>query len=819
MHSLLRKGWIPMKLTRKILILLLLTAFITAMAGYPALCYGAETSETEAILSDRMKGSVTLYSGNMHALVGQELRVIDPANELITPFIQNSRMLVPIRFIAESIGAVVSWDQGTQTVTIMVGGTTVKIPIHQPAMTVGGQVVSLDVPAMVTGDRTFIPLRAVSEALGKEVFYDRGLVIVSETKDIFDVVHEAGLIDTLIRRVNLLPTVGTRENLVTLLSEIGAQGGYGALDTLFPEKSESPSAGSQGSSEVTRSDYSTTNVQVQGVDEADIVKTDGNYLYQVSHQNVLIYKAYPASEMALVSEISYADGQFSPLELYMSGSRLVVIGSTYPYALRSGGISPEKSQIIYPYYGYTAVKAIQYDIAKPGSPVKVREVSLQGNYISSRLIGNDLYLVANQGIYFWQDSTIPLNPQYMDSALGNEVKSVPYTDIRYMPPMVNASYLLVAGLTLDDPDRPMSIQACLGAGEEVYVSQDHLYVSIYEGMMGIRPMGITLDGFAEAKDQEATLIYKFALNNASVVYHARGQVPGRILNQFSMDEDGDNFRIATTLGNVWGSGTDTSSNNVYILDGNLNITGKLENLAKGERIYSVRFIGDRGYVVTFKTTDPLFVIDLKDPWKPAVLGALKIPGYSDYLHPYDENHLIGFGKDTITVSLKDSSGTVVDTAAYYLGMKIALFDVSNVAKPIEMDSIRIGDRGTESELLNDHKALLFSKEKGLLAFPVNEAKLDGPVIDPTYGFPNYGELVFSGAYVYSLDLDEGFVLKGKVSHLTAVDYLLSGYYTVDYDKQIRRMLYIDDVLYGLSNNKVSAYDMTTLKELNTVPAE
>ena len=811
-----------MKLTRKILILLLLTAFITAMTGYPALCYGAESSEAEAILGERMKGSVTLYSGNMHALVGQELRVIDPSNELITPFIQNSRMLVPIRFIAESIGATVSWDQATQTVTIMVGGTTVKIPINKPAMTVGGQLVSLDVPAMVTGDRTFIPLRAVSEALGKEVFYDRGLVIVSETKDIFDTVNESGLIDTLIRSVNILPTVGTRENLVTMLGEIGAKGGYGALDSLTPEKSESPSApsaGSQGTPEVTRSDYSTTNVQVQGVDEADIVKTDGNYLYQVSHQKVLIYKAYPASEMALVSEISYADGQFSPLELYVSGTRLVIIGTTNPYALRSGGISPDKSQIIYPYYGYTAVKAIQYDLANPGNPVKVREVSLQGNYISSRLIDNDLYLVANQGIYYWQDSTIPLNPQYMDSALGSETKSVPYTDIRYMPPIVNASYLLVAGLALDDPDQPMNIQACLGAGEEVYVSQDHLYVSIYEGMMGIRPMGITLDGFAEAKDQEATLIYKFALNNASVAYHARGQVPGRILNQFSMDEDGDNFRIATTLGNAWSSGTDTSSNNVYILDGNLNITGKLENIAKGEQIYSVRFIGDRGYVVTFKTTDPLFVIDLKDPWKPIVLGALKIPGYSDYLHPYDENHLIGFGKDTITVSIKDSSGTVVDTAAYYLGMKIALFDVSNVTKPIEKYSIRIGDRGTESELLNDHKALLFSKEKELLAFPVNEAKLDGPIIDPTYGFPNYGKLIFSGAYVYSLNLDDGFVLKGKVSHLTANDYLLSGYYTVDYDKQIRRMLYIDDVLYGLSNNKVSAYDMATLKELNTVPAE
>lgn len=810
-----------MNMVRKILTFILLSVFTMSLAVFPALAAEDETAGSELFLNERLKGAVALYTNSMYGLAGQDLKIIDPTNELITPFIQNSRMLVPIRFIAESLGAEVSWDQPTQTATIVIGSRIVKIPIGKASMTVGGRTVSLDVPAIVTGDRTFIPLRAVSEALGKEVFYERGLVVVSDIQDIFDPAGESVLIDDLIRKVNVLPTVDSRENLVTMLSKIGAYGGYGAVDILTPEKggeTAAPAEGGQGTSEVTRDDYSQTNVQVQGVDEADIVKTDGSYIYRIVDQTIRIERAYPISEMALVSEVSFASEAFSPLELYVSGKRLVIIGSTYRTGLSYDG-GAEKSMAIYPYYGYAALKAIQYDISDRSKPVKVRDVMIQGDYVSSRLIGSSLYLVANQGIYYWMDSTIPLNPQYMDSAIGTETLAVPYADIRYMPPIVNASYLMIAGFSLDDPDKPVNIQACLGAGQEIYVSQNNLYVSLFEGYLGIRPMVINADGFAAARNQEATLVYKFALKDSSAVYTARGQVPGRILNQFSMDENGESFRIATTLGNAWSSGINMSGNNVYILDENLNVTGKLEDIAKGEQIYSVRFIGDRGYMVTFKLTDPLFVIDLKDPWNPKVLGALKIPGYSDYLHPYDENHLIGFGKDTITVSLKDADGYVVDTAAYYLGMKVALFDVSDVSNPIEKYTIRIGDRGTDSELLNDHKALLFSKDKSLLAFPVKEAKLEGPVIDPVYGFPNYGQLVFSGAYVYSLDLEDGFVLKGKVSHLTADDYLMSGYYTVDFNKQIRRMLYIDDVLYGISNSKTAAYDMTTLQELNAVPAK
>jgi uncharacterized secreted protein with C-terminal beta-propeller domain len=277
-----------------------------------------------------------------------------------------------------------------------------------------------------------------------------------------------------------------------------------------------------------------------------------------------------------------------------------------------------------------------------------------------------------------------------------------------------------------------------------------------------------------------------------------------------MDEYKGNLRVAVTE-SPWNN---TSQNNVYVLDDTMSVVGKIENIAPGERIYSTRFMGDRAYMVTFKNTDPLFVLDLKVPNKPRILGALKIPGYSDYLHPYDQNHLIGFGKDTIEISNKDGEGNVVGSSAYYQGMKMALFDVTDVNNPKEMFKELIGDRGTDSELLHNHKALLFDKAKELLAFPVTVMEVKGDKVQEN--FPQYGQFTFQGAYVYKFNLKDGFVLRGKISHLTEEDYLKAGYNYADPEKEVKRIMYINDVLYTLSNGIVKANGLASLNEIKEV---
>jgi len=283
-----------------------------------------------------------------------------------------------------------------------------------------------------------------------------------------------------------------------------------------------------------------------------------------------------------------------------------------------------------------------------------------------------------------------------------------------------------------------------------------------------------------------------------------------------MDESGKYFRITTTDGTgMLKGGSGEQKNNLYVLDESLKVKGKLEGLAPGERIYSTRFIGDRAYMVTFKNTDPLIVIDLKNPESPKVLGQLKIPGFSNYLHPYDENHIIGFGKDTEEVISKDQNGNQVGAWAKTKGMKLAIFDVSDVNNPKQQFVTTIGGRGTYSELLYDHKALLFNKDKNLLAFPVDVMN-EG---DGEKQFP-YGGFEFQGLYVYNVSLKDGFVLKGKISH---VDFVDSNYNSVMKEKQVmagdykvQRGLYINNTLYTLSNGGIKANNLNDLKEIGKI---
>jgi uncharacterized secreted protein with C-terminal beta-propeller domain len=236
------------------------------------------------------------------------------------------------------------------------------------------------------------------------------------------------------------------------------------------------------------------------------------------------------------------------------------------------------------------------------------------------------------------------------------------------------------------------------------------------------------------------------------------------------------------------------------MDNGLNIAGKLEKIAKDERIYSTRFIGNRLYMVTFKRMDPLFVIDLSNANKPEVLGQLKIPGFSDYLHPYDENHVIGVGKETAE---NEWGGMSIK------GVKVSLFDVSDVNKPQQIDTYEIGKAGTDSEALQDHKAFLFDKNKNLLVIPVREVTANVQY-DSRYGYNM--QKVWQGAFVFNITL-EGFKLKGKISHFD--DFEEPNYYWGS-PGAVRRSLFMDDVLYTISAKKVMMNDLLNLSEIKSI---
>lgn len=635
-----------------------------------------------------------------------------------------------------------------------------------------------------------------------------------------------------------LPTVGSGENLKKLLEDavsrydmmygtkkmragmdffngaVMAPAATAVEDAAVSKQSEASGAG----------DYSTTNVQVEGVDEADIVKTDGKYIYQVNNNRIVIVEAYPADKMRVKKIIDLSESNISPMELYLDEKSLVVIGSSngnIPVRLYKGqSMMPPIDQ----YYYNSTTKMLIYDIRDKDNIKKSREIELEGNYLSSRKIGSKLYLISNDRLNYYRiydDTGVNDTPSYRDTAVQEGYIRIDYGKIAYFPGSIEPAYMIAAGLDLDKPSEGVNVSTYLGAGESIYASTENLYVAVtrYNDAYGGDHDAVIYDSAKDKKpavktaDRE-TLIYRFALNSGKLDYTGKGQVPGSILNQFSMDENKGYFRIATTKGNLWGEGDNISKNNMYVLDPELNICGSIEDIAPGEKIYSVRFMGSRAYMVTFKKVDPLFVIDLKDPKKPAILGALKIPGYSDYLHPYDENHIIGFGKDSIELSNENAWGGSGSTA-YYQGMKIALFDVSDVNNPKEKFKEMIGDRGTDSELLDNHKALLFSREKELMAFPVTvmEIKEGGNV---SGNMPVYGTFSFQGAYVYNVDLENGFKLRARISHISDEEYLKSGDHWYDYNKNVERILYIGDNIYTISKGMIKANAIKDMKEIGSL---
>jgi len=613
-----------------------------------------------------------------------------------------------------------------------------------------------------------------------------------------------------------IPVVGTVEKLQALLDEsCSRQANFYhndvnimrksiAVDSAVMDQAATPAPGANGVA-----DYSGTNIQVKGVDEADIVKTDGNYIYTLNQNKLYIVKARPADKMQNVSTISFAEG-FNPRDLYVDSKHLIVIGESYQNSVKP---SITENKLRYPHPGYydsPTCKVIIYDITNKSNPFVSRAIEIEGYCLSTRKIGTSLYLVANRNTNYYRPGDPIILPAYRDTAMGKDFQSLSCDQIYYFPDCIYNSYIIVAAINTNNLGQKVDIKTYLGSGENIYASASNLYIAV-NSYPPVRPL-LNDSAFPETRSSEVnTEIYRFALQGASTTCTGRGTVPGTILNQFSMDEYNDYFRIATTTGNIWSTGDDISQNHIYVLDKDLEITGKLENIAPGEKIYSTRFMGERAYMVTFRKVDPFFAIDLKDPQKPQILGKLKIPGYSDYLHPYDENHIIGFGKDTI--EMKGWNG---ESQAFYQGLKVAIFDVTNVSQPVEMSRVIIGDRGTDSEILNNHKALLFSKEKNLIAFPVTLMELAPSQKQNINQIPAYGTFTFQGAYIYYIDLEKGLQYKGRISHLDAADYQRAGDYWYNSAKNINRVLYIGETLYTVSPGRIQTHKLDDLSFISSL---
>ncbi len=597
-------------------------------------------------------------------------------------------------------------------------------------------------------------------------------------------------------------------------------------------------------------DYSQTNIQVAGVDEADFIKNDNRYIYTIANNQLVIVDALNAKDMKTLSTTQLEDIEgydyLNMRELLLDGDRLAVIadGSFRSFILNPYDIRP------YPQYRPTTFVNI-YDVSDRANPKVVQRFTLTGSYFQSRLINDIVYLVSTEGTGY---GPIIYEPMVK---MGANVAIRP--DIYYFDnPEDNYQFNTITSIDLKKAEAIESKTLMLGYANTLMVSQDNIYIAYqkqsywcrwcwrqeqpdkerfynvvvpllvgdvkariqsiidkhqsekdewqqisdvlvpffnkiekdpvmmeqYRQMLNDIQDGLAQYDAVKAVENSATIIHRIAISDGKIDYKAKGEVPGSLLNQWSLDEYQGNLRVATTV-NVW-TQKQIEYNNVYVLNPSMDIIGRLEHVAQDERIYSTRFMGGRLYMVTFKQVDPFFAIDLSQPTNPRILGKLKLPGFSQYLHPYDDNHIIGVGKETETT---DSGGVMTQ------GIKVALFDVSDVANPRLVDSEVIGDQGSDSPVLYDSKAFLFSKSKGIMVLPVSRVTTEST-------WYNDKRTVWDGAYVFGVTAD-GFTRKGTVQHGAE----RSDWWGWQSPASVLRSIYMDNNLYTVSTQYIKANDL------------
>lgn len=490
--------------------------------------------------------------------------------------------------------------------------------------------------------------------------------------------------------------------------------------------------------------YSTTNLQVEGVDEGDIVKTDGTYIYILSSDSKI--QVVKAETMEIAAEIpaQQDDGNVTYQEMYVDNGLLIVAGDYHESSLQ------ESAEDVYYMDSSNKTVMVTYDLSDINNPKQVGKVSQDGYYRTSRKVGDTVYLFSNYYCTLGDDlEELPLIPRVNDVEIPEERIYVPNT-------VTQCQYLVMTSVDLKNPNETVDRKALLNSGEEFYITKSSIYVIQYEWNLERNESRIRSN------------FIRFKMKSGKIQAQAAASLKGQLTDIFAVNEYGGHLRVFLT---DWsGSSNDGPVNRVYVLDENMKIRGTIENLAPGETIYSARFMGDKGYFVTYRNTDPLFSVDLSDPDNPEILGELKVTGFSEYLHFYGDGKLLGMGWET-----DPDNGQI-------LGLKLSMYNIKNPKEVTEEKKLVIKDID-DCDALYDYKAVLVDSEKNLIGFTIGEYKTSG----------------YSEKYVvFSYDKQEGFVKK--------MEYSLGGGEAY-YSYESARGLYIGDMFYVAEEQRIAAFDM------------
>jgi len=725
----------------------------------------ANFSYATEILPD---GAIAIHIGSPLIFSDNRMISLDSDNPDVVPNIHKDRTLVPLRAISEHFGAIVSYDITSREALIEVEDEKYFFPIgkNHYRMEKEGftpKIVYYDTEALIIQDRTMVPLRLITEdVFNKMVGYKDQVITISNERVNLD----QDMVNVLKTKIGQVLKVSSLSELQTILAAMSSN----ITEDKYRESEPMPSGETSASSDEDASksnDYATTNEQVDGVNEADIVKTDGRFIYVALGNSVKVYDSNggkPILTDEITLEVDDKTGQYLQLnELYISDGRLVILGSKNSFDNWIRPImepSTDEAMLISKPYdpGTSYIYCGVYTIDDKGKMALMKTFEIEGSLLSSRKKEDVVYLVVNKHLNDYSTDEGAQIPMFRDTSIKDTYQPLPVNRIMYHPNRVSQNYLIISAIDIRNEEKPASINAFLGSGNLVYMSNQALYVAgqDYSTSFG-----------------NITNIAKFNIDGLKVGFAGGGMVEGSILNQFSMDEFGGNLRVATTSWQM------ESTNALYVLDENLNVLGASKNIAPGERIYSVRFMGEKCYMVTFRQVDPLFVIDLSNPQSPEVIGELKVPGFSNYLHPISETVLLGIGQN------------IDEITGNQTGIKLSTFDVSDGGKPREIMHLILGDGGSYAEVLSNHKALMVNPAKNRIAFDATLRKVTG----------EYQSNYYYGAMILEVTKNGDISLLKQIS----ADRL--------FGSTVKRVIYIGDVLYYILDDNIKTYNFETFEEI------
>ncbi len=581
----------------------------------------------------------------------------------------------------------------------------------------------------------------------------------NDYKNVFDVLDTAYNDDLIVNYSEEVPPVESAPSPALSDEPLGLydKGGSAA-------KSEIDSISDQGGNKEPA--YSDTNIQVEGIQEADIIKTDGQYIYALNSKNLIILKANDGKP-EIMAKIKQKDSEGQYFEMYIENGKLMAIRNTSDSD--DGDISKMRTQVDI------------FDLTDPEDPAKIKSLAQSGRYVDSRMSGGYLYLISDytpdrQAF----DKTKPESflPQLYN---GDQKESVRSKDIVICPVNDSPSYTVMGSIDVSSAQDFHDTKSILSNTGEVYVSTENIYMTTFtDEYIKTKDKGITAN-------TNSTQLTKLGYDKGKFGSTKTATIPGYVQGQFFMDEYNGTFRVVTDAywDGTWNRKSETkpegldfdaeafrydgayyvsgSYTALFTLDENLNEMGKIINIAPGEELYSCRFMDDYAYFVTFKQVDPLFTADLSDPKNPRLIGELKIPGFSEYMHPYDDGLLLGVGSDA-----DEDTGMTGDP-------KLSMFDNSNPKKIKEKHTLIIGEYDY-TEVADNHKAILVDSDKKLIAFPSGGTYL-----------------------VFTYDKKDGFKQIAKMSYKDSYEY--------EYTENVIRGLFIDSSFYVITPNMVKTFDM------------